>query len=350
MSLHPDLTRATLDLSPLEAPVGPAVPTPEGIDIAAKRAADIPGKPAARDVRHARDRLLAAERVDEPDDRLRVDARRLEQDIDQPLAAEFGVSLRIRELRVLHDAADERVAVRVDAARGQRDHEVAHLRLWLLLEARVLDDADAESRDIEVAGRVDVGHLGAFAADERAACDLAALRDARDHRGRVRGVELREPEIVEEEQRLGALDDEVVDVHRHTVDADRVVDLELDRELHLRADAVGAADEDGILVLLAGAVQLEHPRERAMQSEDARRIGAPHDRLDAVDDLVARVDVDARGGVGEGLLLRRTLLRCGGGGHKAGECNGGGAARWRAARFAKSCGGCHVLSTTTAAR
>ncbi|MFY7852169.1 MAG: methylmalonyl-CoA mutase family protein, partial [Brevundimonas sp.] len=40
MSLHPDLTRATLDLSPLEAPVGPAVPTPEGIDIAAAYGAD----------------------------------------------------------------------------------------------------------------------------------------------------------------------------------------------------------------------------------------------------------------------------------------------------------------------
>ncbi|WP_029418228.1 methylmalonyl-CoA mutase [Brevundimonas bacteroides] len=35
MSLHPDLTRATLDLSPLDAPTGPAAATPEGIDIAA---------------------------------------------------------------------------------------------------------------------------------------------------------------------------------------------------------------------------------------------------------------------------------------------------------------------------
>jgi methylmalonyl-CoA mutase len=34
MSLHPDLTRATLDLSPLEAPPRPAAATPEGIDIA----------------------------------------------------------------------------------------------------------------------------------------------------------------------------------------------------------------------------------------------------------------------------------------------------------------------------
>jgi len=34
MSLHPELTRAALDLSPLDTPKGPAAPTPEGIDIA----------------------------------------------------------------------------------------------------------------------------------------------------------------------------------------------------------------------------------------------------------------------------------------------------------------------------
>jgi methylmalonyl-CoA mutase len=35
MSLHPDLTRAALDLSPLDAPTGAATRTPEGIEIAA---------------------------------------------------------------------------------------------------------------------------------------------------------------------------------------------------------------------------------------------------------------------------------------------------------------------------
>ena len=51
----------------------------------------------------------------------------------------------------------------------------------------------------------------------------AALGDAGDDRSRDAGVELAGREIVEEEQRLGALDDEVVDAHRDEVDADAVV-------------------------------------------------------------------------------------------------------------------------------
>ena len=40
-----------------------------------------------------------------------------------------------------------------------------------------------------------------------------------------------------------------------------------------------------------------------MQAEDPRRVRPAHDRLDAVDDLVARVDVDAGGGVGVTAIL-----------------------------------------------
>ena len=53
-------------------------------------------------------------------------------------------------------------------------------------------------------------------------------------------------EIVEEEQRLGALHDQVVDAHRHQVDADRVVQAGLDGELQLGADAVGGGDQDRV--------------------------------------------------------------------------------------------------------
>ena len=61
------------------------------------------------------------------------------------------------------------------------------------------------------------------------------------------GVELAGGEIVEEEQRLGALHDEVVDAHRDEVDADRVVHAGLDGDLELGADAVGGRDQDRIL-------------------------------------------------------------------------------------------------------
>ena len=75
------------------------------------------------------------------------------------------------------------------------------------------------------------------------------------------GVELAGGEIVEEEQRLGALHDEVVDAHRDEVDADRVVDAGLDRDLHLGADAVVGGDQDRVRE--AGGLEVEQAAEAA---------------------------------------------------------------------------------------
>ena len=59
----------------------------------------------------------------------------------------------------------------------------------------------------------------------------------------------REParrEIVEEEERLGALHEDVVDAVVDEVLPDGVVAIGEERDLQLRADAVGARDEDRI--------------------------------------------------------------------------------------------------------
>ena len=64
--------------------------------------------------------------------------------------------------------------------------------------------------------------------------------DALDDVGGDVDVELAAGEVVEEEQRLGALHQDVVDAHRDEVDADGVVAVERERELELGAHAVGA--------------------------------------------------------------------------------------------------------------
>ena len=71
----------------------------------------------------------------------------------------------------------------------------------------------------------------------------AALGDAGDHLRRMLHRQRAGGEIIEEEQRLGALHHQIVDAHRHQVDADRVVPPGLDRELQLGADAVGGGDQ-----------------------------------------------------------------------------------------------------------
>ncbi len=63
----------------------------------------------------------------------------------------------------------------------------------------------------------------------------------------TRDVELARGEVVEEEEWPGAAGDDVVHAHAHEVEADRVVHARGEGYLELGADAVGPADEDGIL-------------------------------------------------------------------------------------------------------
>ena len=120
--------------------------------------------------------------------------------------------------------------------------------------------------------------------------------DALDHRGRDVDVELAAREVVEEEQRLGALHEDVVDAHRDEVDADRVVAVERERELELGADAVGAGDQHRLAEALADLDQ------RAEAADAGEHLGAQRalgERLDALDQRVAGVDVDAGVAVGK---------------------------------------------------
>ena len=98
-------------------------------------------------------------------------------------------------------------------------------------------------------------------------------------------------EVVEEEERVGAGDDDVVDAGVHEVDADRVVATERQRDLQLRADAIGAADEDRIR--MRGRVEAEERPEAADAAEDGGR-GRRRRRLgDALDGACGLLPIDA---------------------------------------------------------
>ena len=107
-------------------------------------------------------------------------------------------------------------------------------------QALAVDDADDEAGEVVLAVGVEARHLGGLAAEQRAAVLAAGRGHAADDRlGDVR----RQPagrEVVEEEQRLGALHQDVVDAVVDEIDADRVVPVGQERDLQLGADAVGA--------------------------------------------------------------------------------------------------------------
>jgi hypothetical protein len=73
------------------------------------------------------------------------------------------------------------------------------------------------------------------------------------------------------------------------------------RHLELGADAVGAADEDRVDV--ARGFEVEEPAEAADDRVGAGALGGFDEGLDELDQRVARLDVDARRGVGHPFRL-----------------------------------------------
>ena len=114
------------------------------------------------------------------------------------------------------------------------------------------------------------------------------------------GIELAGGEVVEEEQRLRALHDEIVDRHGDEVDADGVVQAGLDRDLDLGADAVVGGDQHRVLE--ARALEVEQAAEAADLGVGARPRGRLHQRLDQLHHAVAGVDIDAGLRIGEALF------------------------------------------------
>jgi hypothetical protein len=70
-----------------------------------------------------------------------------------------------------------------------------------------------------------------------------------------------------------------------------------DRQLQLRADAVGRGDEDGVAI--AGGLRIEEGAEAAEGRRRAAARGGARQRLDRLDQGVAGIDVDPGGFVGE---------------------------------------------------
>ena len=116
--------------------------------------------------------------------------------------------------------ADQRVAVRMRAGRGQTQDRIAGRDGGAVDDLGLLHHADREAGQIVFAVRIHAWHFGGLAADQRAAGQFATLGDAFDHLGRDVDVELAAGEVVEEEQRLGPLHQDVVDAHGDQV-ADR---------------------------------------------------------------------------------------------------------------------------------
>ena len=184
--------------------------------------------------------------------------------------------------------------------RGKPDHGIADRDIASRQQRAALGRADRKTGEVVVAVLVEARHFRGLAADQRAAGFAAALGDAGDDRGGGLRIELAAGEIVEKEQRFGALHDEVVDRHRHQIDADAVMQPGLDRDLDLGADAVGGRHQHRILE--AGGLEVEQSAEAADFGVGAGAGGGADHRLDQIDQTIAGIDIDARIRVSEPVL------------------------------------------------
>src|SRR6202035_3299731 len=103
---------------------------------------------------------------------------------------------------------------------GKGEERVAGFDVFAAENIFAFDDADDESGEIVFADRIEAGHFRGFAADEGAACFAAGAAHAVDELLDDVGFELAHGEIVEEEERFGALDENVVDAMVDEIAAD----------------------------------------------------------------------------------------------------------------------------------
>ncbi len=110
-------------------------------------------------------------------------------------------------------------------------------------QPRSIDDSNAEPGQVELVVGHHAGVLRRLATDELTAGLAAACRHAIDDPGHPLGHDAADREVVEEEERLGAVADDIVGTHRDQVPADPVEPVQAATELDLGADAVGRADQ-----------------------------------------------------------------------------------------------------------
>src|SRR5713226_2083427 len=217
----------------------------------------------------------------------------------QQLRADFisnlgDVSIGLQPGNFKDEFAREGIAVGVQPGGGQRDQSVPGLDAFAGKKFFAFDSADDKACKIILAGRIKTGHLRGLTADEGAAGLAARAAHAFDKLLDDVGIEFSHREVVEEEQRLRAVDENVVDAVIDEVAADSGMDFHGDGDFELGADAIRAGDEHGLFPLFA--VEREERAETADAAENARSESAAGMVADALLGVIR--DGDIHSGIG----------------------------------------------------
>ena len=188
------------------------------------------------------------------------------------------------------------------AGRGQSEHHVTRNDVLTGDDLRLFHSTDGKTGKVIFAVRVHAGHFCRFAADQRTTGVFAAFGNTGDDAGGGIDIELAAAKIIEEKQGFGPLYQNIVGTHGDEVDTDRIVPLQIKGQLELGANAVGTGDQHRLTVALGN---FEQSTKATKIAEDALAHGFFGERLDALDQFIARADIDP--GIAVGKRLRRDL-------------------------------------------
>ena len=209
------------------------------------------------------------------------------------LALDFvdvGFRLVLRDFK--QQLPGQRIAIGVQAGGRQAKNNVAGLDGFAGDDLSALDHADNESGKIIFALGIEARHLRGLAADECAAIVFAGFRQSLDHFFGDRAVEFARGEVIHEEHGRGALHCNIVDAVIHQIGADRVMNVHLEGQFELRANAVHARNQHWIEILCL--VHRKQAAEAANLAEHALGERLMRQILDALLGPVSLIYVDAR--------------------------------------------------------
>ena len=233
-----------------------------------------------------------------------IKAGRLHQCLPKWLAVQRGG----RIVACAFDAfAHQTEPVGVHAAAGQTQHHVAGLDFFSGQDFGFLDRTHCKTGQIVFAFRVHARHFSGLAAYQCTAAELTALGNAADHRSGNFHIELAAGKVVEKKQRLGTLHQHVIDAHGHQVYAYGVVHIPFKGQAQFGAHAIRAADQHRLFVALGHFKQCAKAADACQHTFTHGFFGQ---WLDAFDQRVARVDVNAgvfvgKGGICHGEVFKR---------------------------------------------
>ena len=177
--------------------------------------------------------------------------------------------------------------------RGERDQAVARGDRLAVDRPLAVHDAHNRPGQVELAELVDIGHVGGLSAEQRDPRVAAGVGNAGDDRRLALLAEPVARQVVEEEERLRAGGQNVVDAVVDEIAPHSVETLRQAGDEHLGAHPVGGGDQRRALQPI-DAAEVEEPAERAHRAQLLGPPRALRQLAVALGQPVVGVDIHAR--------------------------------------------------------